>query len=144
MEAHVLNRIQIIGHLGQDVELKTVRGDKKVANFTVATTARWNTNSGPQAKTTWHRIIVWGSKAEHCAKYLRKGKLVFVSGSLNQREYTKAGQRTWATEIIAQDVIFLTPLKPNIEPADVAMPYDINEEEQDCLEENGLTPEINF
>jgi single-strand DNA-binding protein len=101
-----LNLVQLIGHLGQDAELKVLQGGKSVLNFSVATTESWlDQNNSRQEKTEWHRCQCWGRRAEGLAKILTKGMKVYVQGSLQTRSWEKNGQKFYATEIRVQNVI---------------------------------------
>ncbi|TAF67717.1 MAG: single-stranded DNA-binding protein [Cytophagales bacterium] len=82
------NKITIIGNLGADPTINTV-GDKKVANFSLATNEKYKDKSGQEVeRTTWFRVSFWGATAEIVEKYLKKGSQVFVEGRLGSREYT--------------------------------------------------------
>lgn len=103
-----LNRVMIIGNLGQDPELRNTQGGAAVATLSVATTDSYTGQDGQkQDKTEWHRVVVWNKLAENCAKYLSKGRPVFVEGKLQTRSWEKDGQKHYATEIVAQNVQFL-------------------------------------
>jgi len=102
-----LNRAQIIGNLGGDPDMKYTPSGAAVCSFSVATTEKWVKDGQKQEKTTWHRIVVWGKTAEACAKYLAKGRQVYIDGRIETREYEKNGQKRYITEIVAQDVQFL-------------------------------------
>lgn len=97
-----VNKVIIIGRMGRDAETRTVGGNT-VANFTVATDESWTDKSGQrQEKTEWHRVSVWGQAADFAAKYLGKGRLVYVEGSLETREWVdKEGVKRQTTEIKA-------------------------------------------
>lgn len=100
-----VNKVLLIGNLGRDPEVRYTTGGSAVANFTLATTERWNDpNSGEKKeKTEWHRIVVWGKQAEIAGEYLRKGRQVFIEGSLQTREWTdREGNKRYTTEIRAQ------------------------------------------
>lgn len=99
-----VNKVILIGNLGRDPEVRYTSDGKPVANFTMATTERWNDPSGERKeKTEWHRINVWGKQAEIAGEYLRKGRQVFVEGSLQTREWTdRDGNKRQTTEIRAQ------------------------------------------
>ena len=99
-----VNKVILIGNLGRDPDLRYTTSGTAVANFTMATTDRWNDPSGEKKeRTEWHRIVVWGKQAEICGEYLRKGKQVFVEGSLQTREWTdREGQKRYTTEVRAQ------------------------------------------
>ncbi len=104
-----LNRAQVLGHLGKDAELRYTPGGQPVASFSVATTEAWNDKSGQrQERTTWHRIVLWGKRAEGLQAYLVKGKQVYVEGRLQASEYTdREGVKRTKVEIVASDVQLL-------------------------------------
>ncbi len=99
-----VNKVILIGNLGRDPEVRYTGDGKPVANFTMATTERWNDPAGERKeKTEWHRIVVWGKQAEIAGEYLRKGRQVYVEGSLQTREWTdRDGNKRQTTEIRAQ------------------------------------------
>ena len=98
-----LNKVMLIGNLGRDPEVRFTQGGTPVANFTLATNERWTDQSGErQEKTEWHRIVVWGKQAEIAGEYLRKGRQVYVEGSLQTREWTdRDGNKRYTTEVKA-------------------------------------------
>lgn len=104
-----LNRVLIIGNLGQDPELRYTPNQVAVATLNVATTDYRPGADGQRQETTeWHRVVVWNKQAENCAKYLAKGRTVFVEGKLQTRSWEdKNGQKRYTTEIVAQNVQFL-------------------------------------
>ncbi len=105
-----VNKVILIGNLGRDPELRYTQNGQAVANFTLATTENWNDRgSGERVeRTEWHRIVVWGKSGENCAKYLAKGRTVYVEGRLQTREWEdREGQKRRTTEINAQTVQFL-------------------------------------
>jgi single-strand DNA-binding protein len=103
-----VNKVIIIGNLGADPELKYTPSGKAVANLRIATAEAWKDKSGAkQEKTEWHRVTVWGDMAENCSKYLSKGRSCYVEGRLETRSYDKNGQKHYATDIVAERVVFL-------------------------------------
>lgn len=104
-----LNRVLIMGHLGQDPEIRYTANQTAVATLNVATTENWMGKDGVrQENTEWHRIIVWGKQAENCGKYLSKGRAVFIEGRLQTRSWDdKNGQKRYTTEINASNVQFM-------------------------------------
>lgn len=93
----MVNSVTLIGRLGSDPELKTTNTGKNVCNASVATSEKW----GDQEKTTWHRVVAWGKVAEFMSQYSRKGGLIYVQGSIQNREYTdKEGVKRQITEIL--------------------------------------------
>ena len=100
-----VNKVILVGNLGRDPEVRYTTGGTAVANFTMATTDRWaDPQSGERKeRTEWHRVVVWGKQAEIAGEYLRKGRQVYVEGSLQTREWTdREGQKRYTTEVKAQ------------------------------------------
>lgn len=95
-----LNQVNLIGNLGKDPETRTFDSGDKVANFSVACTERWKKDGEQKEKTEWVNVAVFGSLAEICAKYLKKGSKVYLSGSLQTRKYQKDGEDRYATEVV--------------------------------------------
>ncbi len=104
-----VNKVMLIGNLGNDPEMRVTPSGQTVANFRIATNESWTDKSGAkQERTEWHRIVVWGKQAENCGKYLKKGRRAYVEGRLQTREWNdKEGKKNWTTEIVAQSVQFL-------------------------------------
>ncbi len=100
--AGYLNKVQIIGNLGKDPEIRYTKDNKAIANITVATTESWKDKSGQkQSKTEWHRIVAYSPLAEISGKYLKKGDPVYFEGKLQTRKWTdKAGKDNYTTEIL--------------------------------------------
>lgn len=98
-----------MGRLGQDPELRYTANQTPVATFSVATTEFRGRDGQRQEQTEWHRVVVWSKQAENCAKYLSKGRPVFVEGRLQTRAWDdKNGQKRYTTEIIATNVQFIS------------------------------------
>ncbi|MBP5296238.1 MAG: single-stranded DNA-binding protein [Bacteriovoracaceae bacterium] len=103
-----INKVILIGRLGQDPELKYTPSGQAVTTFSLATSENWTDKGGQkQERTEWHRIVVWGKSAENCSKYLAKGRQVFVEGRLQTRSWDKEGQKHYTTEIVANTIQFL-------------------------------------
>ena len=103
-----VNKVIIIGRLGQDPEMKAVGQGTTVTRLNVATSENWVGKDGQkQERTEWHRIAVWGKLAEICGKYLAKGRQVYVEGRLQTRSWEDNGQKKYSTEIVATTVQFL-------------------------------------
>lgn len=104
-----LNKVMLIGNLGNDPDLRFTQGGSAVANFNLATNEKWTDKSGQaQEKTEWHRIVVWGKQAENCGKFLKKGRSIYIEGRLQTREWEdKDGKKRYTTEIKADNVQFL-------------------------------------
>lgn len=104
-----VNKVILLGRLGQDPELKYTPGGSAVCNFSLATTESWTDKQGQkQEKTEWHRVVVWGKLAELCNQYLAKGRQAFLEGRLQTRSWDdKDGNKRYTTEILASTVQFI-------------------------------------
>jgi single-strand DNA-binding protein len=105
-----LNKVQLIGNLGRDAELRYTPGGTAVATVNIATTETWNDKATGQKKeqTEWHRVIVWGKQAESLSEYLKKGKQIYVEGRLQTRKWQdKDGNDKWTTEIRSDRIVLL-------------------------------------
>jgi single-strand DNA-binding protein len=103
-----VNKVILIGNLGADPELKYTPSSRALCNLRIATTDVFKDKGGQrQEKTEWHRVTVWGDQAENCSKYLSKGRSVYVEGRLQTRTYDKDGQKHYATDVVADRVVFL-------------------------------------
>jgi single-strand DNA-binding protein len=104
-----LNKCFLIGHLGQDPEIKVSPSGDKYARFSVATTERWKNAQGEkQEKTEWHNIVVNGKLVDVVEKYLHKGQQVSVEGKIQYREYTdRDGTKKVGTSIRCENLVML-------------------------------------
>ena len=103
-----VNKVILVGNLGADPELKYTPSSRPLCNLRIATTDVFKDKSGQrQEKTEWHRVTVWGDTAENCNKYLSKGRSVYIEGRLQTRSYDKEGQKHYATDVVADRVVFL-------------------------------------
>ena len=100
--AAYLNKVQIMGNLGRDPEIRHTQDGKAIANVTVATTESWKDQSGQkQERTEWHRVVVFGGIAGVVEKYLKKGAPVYFEGKLQTRKWTdNSGVEKYTTEIV--------------------------------------------
>jgi single-strand DNA-binding protein len=107
--ARSLNKAILIGNLGQDPEIRTIPSGARVAQFSVATTRRWNGRDGQQQeKTEWHRIVVWEKLVDIVEKWVKKGDRIYVEGEIEYRQYEdKDGVTKYMTEIRAREIILL-------------------------------------
>jgi len=103
-----MNKIFLIGNLTRDPELTTVPSGVSVCKFAVAVSRPFTTNDGAR-ETDFFNVAVWRAKGENCAKYLKKGSKAAIVGRVEIREYEKDGQKRTFTEVVADDVEFLTP-----------------------------------
>ena len=103
------NKVQLIGHVGQEPEIKTFEGGKKLANITLATNENYTNNKGEKVEQTeWHRITAWGKLADLIDKYVIKGKEIAIEGKLTHRSYDdKDGNKRYITEIVATELLLL-------------------------------------
>lgn len=104
------NKVQLIGNLGQEPDVKTIGEDRKVAHLSVATNENYRNAKGEKVtETQWHNIVAWGKLAELAEKYLHKGTEVVIEGKLINRNYTdKQGVKRYVTEIQANELLILT------------------------------------
>ena len=103
-----LNKVMIIGRLGQDPELKYTPQGSAVCTISLATDEGYKDQSGNQVdKTEWHRVVMWRKLAEIAGQYLKKGSLVYIEGKLSTRSYDKDGQKHYSTEIVADTMTML-------------------------------------
>ena len=104
-----LNRVQLIGHLGSDPEVRYTSGGKAVANFNVATNSHWTDDNGVrQSSTQWTRVVVWDQKAEACREHLRKGSYVYIEGKIQTRSWEdRDGKKRWMTEVVVSTLGYL-------------------------------------
>jgi single-strand DNA-binding protein len=104
-----LNKVTLIGNLGNDPSTQTIEGNIKVSKFSLATSESYKDNNGQNHTTTdWHNIILWRGLADLATNYLKKGSLVYVEGKIKTRSYDdKDGQKKYVTEIIAEQLILL-------------------------------------
>jgi len=109
------NRVQLIGHLGQDPEIKTLESGKKVSRFTLATDDSYKNTEGQKVnETTWHNIVAWNGLADITEKHLKKGKKIAIEGRIVYRSYEdKKGVTKYITEIVLNDFLFLDAAKNN-------------------------------
>ena len=109
-----LNKVTLIGNLGNDPEVRSTTGGNRVATFSLATSRSWNDASGAkQEKTEWHRCVVWNTKTSQLAdiveKYVKKGDKLYVEGRIEYRQWQdKEGQTRYSTEINVRELIMLT------------------------------------
>jgi len=104
-----LNKVMIIGNLGQDPEMRYTPSGKPLTKFRMAANRSWTTDDGQkQTETEWFNIIAWGKLAEICNQYLSKGQRVYVEGRLHTRNWTDdEGNYRSATEVVAKEMIML-------------------------------------
>ena len=105
-----INKVILVGRLGRDPEVRSTPSGATVAKFSIATDEKFTDRSGErQERTEWHNIVAWAKLAEICGQYLKKGKLVYIEGSLRTDSWDdkETGQKKYRTEIIARDMQML-------------------------------------
>lgn len=103
MASRGVNRVTILGNLGNDPEVKYTNSGSAIANLTVATSEEWKdkTTGESRSLTEWHRVVLFGKLAEVAGEYLRKGSQVYIEGQLRTRKWTdQSGQEKYTTEIV--------------------------------------------
>ena len=103
MASRGVNRVTILGNLGNDPEVKYTNSGSAIANLTVATSEEWKdkTTGESKSQTEWHRVVLFGKLAEVAGEYLRKGSQVYIEGQLRTRKWTdNAGVEKYTTEIV--------------------------------------------
>lgn len=123
MASRGINKVILVGNLGQDPETRSTQGGTIVTQLSIATGEAWKDSNGQlQERTEWHRIVVWGRLAEIARDYLRKGSKVYLEGRLQTRKWQdKEGRDQYTTEIVASELQMLDR-KPNEGPAPAPSP----------------------
>lgn len=103
------NNVRLIGHLGQNPDVKELNGGKKLAKFSLATSEVYRDEKGEKVtETQWHNLIAWGKTADTVSKFLVKGKEVAIDGKLSSRSYTdKEGHKRYTTEVVVNEVLMV-------------------------------------
>lgn len=104
-----LNRVQLIGNLTRDPELKQIPGGQTVATLSIATNFSWTDQAGNrQDKAEYHNVVVWRKLAEICGQYLKKGSKIFIEGRMQTRDWEgEDGVKRYKTEVVADNMIML-------------------------------------
>ena len=103
-----MNKVILIGRLGNDPELKYTPNGTAQAQISLATSEKWKDSDGNQKeKTEWHRIVAWRRQAEFVGEWLKKGQLVSIEGKLQTRSWEQDGQKKYMTEIVADNITML-------------------------------------
>ncbi|TDO95409.1 single-stranded DNA-binding protein [Flavobacterium sp. 245] len=104
------NRVQLIGNVGNDPEIKTLESGKKLAHLTIATNEIYRNDKGEKVtQTEWHRVTAWGKTAEIIEKFVVKGKEVALEGKLTHKSYDdKNGEKKYITEVVVNEILLLS------------------------------------
>ena len=107
--ARSVNKVVLLGNLGNDPEIRTFPSGGQVANLSIATSISYrDQNSGEMIdKTEWHRVNVFNKLADVCKNYLRKGSRVYIEGSLQTRSWEQDGQKRYSTEVVCRELMML-------------------------------------
>jgi single-strand DNA-binding protein len=103
-----VNKVILVGHLGKDPEIRHLDNNVSVTSFPLATSETYNKDGRRVEQTEWHNIVMWRGLADIAAKYLRKGKLVYIEGKIRTRHYEdREGIKRYATEIVGESFTML-------------------------------------
>lgn len=103
-----INKVILVGHLGKDPEVRHLEGNVSVASFPLATSESYTKEGRKVEQTEWHNIVMWRGLADVAAKYLQKGKLVYIEGKLRTRSFEdKGGVKKYTTEVVAENFTML-------------------------------------
>lgn len=107
--ANGLNKVQLIGNLGKDPEVRVFEGNRKRVSFSLATSRTYKSREGlSTTKTEWHNIVLWSPTAEIAERFLTKGSQVYIEGEINNRSYeTDTGEKRYITEINGRQLLLL-------------------------------------
>ena len=104
--AEGLNRVMLLGNLGADPELRVTPGGQAVLKLRLATNESYlDRNNVRQERTEWHRVTVWGRRAEALGKILQKGDSLLIEGRLQTSSYEKNGEKRYSTEVVANNIV---------------------------------------
>lgn len=139
-----VNKVILVGHLGKDPEIRYLEGNVSVASFPLATSEFYNKDGKKVEQTEWHNIVMWRGLADVSAKYLSKGKLVYIEGKLRTRSYEdREGIRRYTTEIVAENFTLLgrksdfDPQSPSGAPKSADKSVPDNQKDVDFKENEG-------
>jgi len=103
-----VNKVILVGHLGKDPEARMLEGGVSVVSFPLATSESFNKDGKKVEQTEWHNIVMWRGLADVAAKFLQKGKLVYIEGKLRTRSFEdKEGVKKYTTEVVAENFTLL-------------------------------------
>lgn len=121
----MLNKVQLIGRLGKDPEVRYTTESEAVTNVSLATSESWKDKNGvKQEKTEWHNLVFYRRIAEVVGEHLKKGALIYVEGKITYEKYQKDGEDRYITKIVVSEMKMLggnkTESEPSVAPASVA------------------------
>ncbi|MCJ8211571.1 single-stranded DNA-binding protein [Mucilaginibacter sp. RS28] len=122
-----INKVILVGHLGKDPELRKLQGDVSVTSFPLATSQTNMQNGQKVEQTDWHNIVMWRGLADVAAKFLKKGKLIYLEGKLRTRDFEdKEGVLKTTTEIVAENFTLLGRKSDFDDTVELSASLDIN------------------
>ena len=135
-----INKVILVGNLGQDPEVKYTAGGASVTTLSLATSESWKDKDtgSDQEKTEWHRVVLWRRLAEIAGEYLKKGSKVYIEGQLQTRKWEQDGQTRYTTEVVGMDMQFLD--SKGSSSSDSSSYEDINQDKSSQnLPDSGIT-----
>ena len=135
-----INKVILVGNLGQDPEVKYTAGGAAVTTLSLATSESWKDKDtgSDQEKTEWHRVVLWRRLAEIAGEYLKKGSKVYIEGQLQTRKWEQDGQTRYTTEVVGRDMQFLDSRSSS--SSDSSSYDDINQDmSSQNLPDSGIT-----
>ena len=139
-----INKVILVGNLGQDPEVKYTAGGDAVTTLSIATSDSWkDKDTGQdQERTEWHRVVLWRRLAEIAGEYLNKGSKVYVEGQLRTRKWEQEGQTRYTTEIVARELQFLdsknTTESPKTNDSQVETEKSLQEIEDSSIDDDEI------
>lgn len=104
----MVNKVILVGNVGQDPEIRHINDDTQVAKFTLATSESYKNKEGERiTQTEWHNIVVWRGLSKVVEQYVKKGSQIYIEGKITNRSYEKDGQTKYFTEIVANELKLL-------------------------------------
>mgnify|MGYP001816482472 FL=1 len=144
--ANSLNKVMLIGHLGDEVKMHYFEGGNCIGRFPVATNETYtNKQTGERITTTeWHNVVVRNKLAELCEKFLSKGDRVYVEGRIKTRQWEQEGVKRYSTEIQAQEMTFLNTKKELNNPGGFDSPSPAAHKSADQMVKEDETDDLPF
>jgi single-strand DNA-binding protein len=137
-----INKVILVGHLGKDPEIRSLEGGVSVTSFPLATSETYNKDGRKVEQTEWHNIVMWRGLADMAAKFLQKGKLVYIEGKLRTRSFEdKEGHKKYTTEVVAENFTMLGR-KTDFDPENSRQ--SLKTDEAADFAENGLMDDPSF
>ncbi len=120
-----VNRIALLGNVGQVPEVRTTASGQKIAKVSLATSERWSGKSGqPEERTDWHRLVCWGPLADVVERHVSKGDRLYIEGSIRYSTSEKDGVTTYWTEINVRELVMLGGASGRSDPQGRPEPVD--------------------